>query len=244
VIQDLNSELEGRVADRTRKLTDVNRNLESFTYSVSHDLRAPLRAISGYTSILLQDLPDIPDKDRKYLELLRRNAHDMGKLIDDLLNFSRVGQRPLQREQVFTSAIIQDILRDIRHDPAYSRVEFRVGDLPSCHADPLFVKQVFTNLISNALKFTRTRDLPVIEVGSLVQDGRQMFSVRDNGVGFDMRYSQKIFGVFERLHDEKEYEGTGVGLAIVHRIIEMHGGIIRVESEPGRGTTFLFTFGD
>jgi signal transduction histidine kinase len=119
-----------------------------------------------------------------------------------------------------------------------------VGDLPSCHADPLFVKQVFTNLISNALKFTRTRDLPVIEVGSLVQDGRQMFSVRDNGVGFDMRYSQKIFGVFERLHDEKEYEGTGVGLAIVHRIIEMHGGIIRVESEPGRGTTFLFTFGD
>jgi len=244
VIQDLNSELEGRVADRTRKLTDVNRNLESFTYSVSHDLRAPLRAISGYTSILLQDLPDIPDKDRKYLELLRRNAHDMGKLIDDLLNFSRVGQRPLQREQVFTSAVIQHILRDIRHDPAYSRVEFRVGDLPSCHADPLFVKQVFTNLISNALKFTRTRDVPEIEIGSLVQDGRQMFSVRDNGVGFDMRYSQKIFGVFERLHDEKDYEGTGVGLAIVHRIIEMHGGIIRVESEPGRGTTFLFTFGD
>lgn len=244
VIQDLNSELEERVADRTRKLTEVNRNLESFTYSVSHDLRAPLRAISGYTSILLQDLPDIPDKDRKYLDLLRRNAHDMGKLIDDLLNFSRVGQRPLQREQVFTSAIIQDILRDIRHDPAYSRVEFRVGDLPSCHADPLFVKQVFTNLISNALKFTRTRDVPEIEIGSLVQDGRQMFSVRDNGVGFDMRYSQKIFGVFERLHDEKEYEGTGVGLAIVHRIIEMHGGIIRVESEPGRGTTFLFTFGD
>lgn len=243
-IQDLNSELEERVADRTRKLTDVNRNLESFTYSVSHDLRAPLRAISGYTSILLQDLPDIPDKDRKYLELLRRNAHDMGKLIDDLLNFSRVGQRPLQREQVFTSAIIQDILRDIRHDPAYSRVEFRVGDLPSCHADPLFVKQVFTNLISNALKFTRTRDMPEIEIGSLVQDGRQMFSVRDNGVGFDMRYSQKIFGVFERLHDEKEYEGTGVGLAIVHRIIEMHGGIIRVESEPGKGTTFLFTFGE
>jgi light-regulated signal transduction histidine kinase (bacteriophytochrome) len=145
---------------------------------------------------------------------------------------------------VFTSAIIQDILRDIRHDPAYSRVEFRVDDLPSCHADPLFVKQVFTNLISNALKFTRTRDMPEIEIGSLFQDGRQMFSVRDNGVGFDMRYSQKIFGVFERLHDEKEYEGTGVGLAIVHRIIEMHGGIIRVESEPGRGTTFLFTFGD
>jgi len=243
-IQDLNSELEERVADRTRKLTDANRNLESFTYSVSHDLRAPLRAISGYTSILLQDLPDIPDKDRKYLELLRRNAHDMGKLIDDLLNFSRVGQRPLQREQVVTSAIIQDILRAIRHDPAYSRVEFRVGDLPSCHADPLFVKQVFTNLISNALKFTRTRDVPEIEIGSLVQDGRQMFSVRDNGVGFDMRYSQKIFGVFERLHDEEEYEGTGVGLAIVHRIIEMHGGIIRVESEPGSGTTFLFTFGD
>ena len=243
-IQRLNSELENRVAERTRKLMDVNRNLESFTYSVSHDLRAPLRAISGYASILLQELPDIPEKERAYLELVRRNAHTMGDLIDDLLNFSRVGQHPLQRESVQTNVIVQDILREIRQDPASRRAEFRIGELLPCRADPGLVRQVFANLLSNAVKFSRTRDVPIVEVGSVLQDGHELYFVRDNGVGFDIRYSQKIFRVFERLHDEDEYEGTGVGLAIVNRIIEIHGGIIRVESEPGRGTTFLFSFGD
>jgi PAS domain S-box-containing protein len=242
-IRELNSRLEQRVADRTRQLVEVNRNLESFTYSVSHDLRAPLRAISGYSSILLQDLKDIPDADKKYLELLRQNAHEMGRLIDDLLNFSRFGQQTLHKEAVDLLAMVKELLQEIRNDPGNRNVEIIVGSLPPCQADPVLIKQVFANLLSNALKFTRTREQPVVEIGSREKDGRLMYFVRDNGVGFDMRYADKIFGVFQRLHHAEEYEGTGVGLAIVYRIIEKHGGRIWVESEQGKGTTFYFTCG-
>ena len=242
-IQRLNSELELRVADRTRQLTEANRNLESFTYSVSHDLRAPLRAISGYSSILIEDLPAIPDKDRRYLEMLRRNAHEMGRLIDDLLHFSRLGQRSLQRQTIYPGPFIREVLLDLRSDPNAEHVEFRVGDLPPCEADPALMKQVLTNLLSNAIKFSRMRDHPVVEIGSMEKDGLKVNFVRDNGIGFDMRYADKIFGVFQRLHNSDEYEGTGVGLAIVHRIIELHGGTIWVESAPGQGTTFYFTCG-
>jgi PAS domain S-box-containing protein len=240
-IQELNSELEQRVADRTRQLVDVNRNLESFTYSVSHDLRAPLRAISGYSTILLEDLPGIPEKDQKYLNLMRQNANEMGRLIDDLLNFSRLGQQSLQKKTVDPAAIVRDIIKEFRNEPGNRSVEFRVGSLPPCQADPILFRQVLANLLSNATKFSRTRDHPVVEIGSGMKSGRQVYFVRDNGVGFDMRYADKIFGVFQRLHNADEYEGTGVGLAIVHRIIELHGGRIWVESEPDKGTTFYFT---
>ncbi|MBP1928902.1 PAS domain S-box-containing protein [Methanolinea mesophila] len=240
-IQTLNSELEQRVADRTRQLTEVNRNLESFTYSVSHDLRSPLRAISGYSSILLEDLANIPEKERRYLEMLRQNAHEMGRLIDDLLNFSRLGQRSLQITTIHPQPFIREILQDLREDPAASRVQFIIGDLPPCRADPVLMKQVLTNLLSNAIKFSRMREHPVVEIGATEKDGCKVFFVRDNGVGFDMRYAGKIFGVFQRLHNADEYEGTGVGLAIVHRIIELHGGVIWVESAPDQGTTFYFT---
>jgi light-regulated signal transduction histidine kinase (bacteriophytochrome) len=240
-IQKLNNELEKRVADRTRQLTEVNRNLESFTYTVSHDLRAPLRAISGYSSILLLDLKDIPEKDRKYLESLRQNAHDMGRLIDDLLDFSRLGTRSLEKGTVQPALLVKDILTDLRTNPSSANVEFRVGDLPPCQADPGLLKQVYANLIGNALKFSRKKEHPVVEIGSLTEDGRLVYFVRDNGVGFDMRYSDKIFGLFQRLHSAEEYEGTGVGLAIVQRIIEIHGGLIWVESEIDKGTTFYFT---
>lgn len=242
-IQELNSELEQRVADRTRQLVDVNRNLESFTYSVSHDLRAPLRAISGYSTILLEDLPGIPEKDQKYLNLMRQNANEMGRLIDDLLNFSRLGQQSLQKKTVDPAAIVRDIIKEFRNEPGNRSVEFRVGSLPPCQADPILFRQVLANLLSNATKFSRTRDHPVVEIGSGMKSGRQVYFVRDNGVGFDMRYADKIFGVFQRLHNADEYEGTGVGLAIVHRIIELHGGRIWVESEPDKGTTFFFTCG-
>ncbi len=242
-IRELNSELEQRVADRTRQLTEVNRNLESFTYSVSHDLRAPLRAISGYSSILLQDLQEIPDADKKYLELIRQNAHEMGRLIDDLLDFSRFGQQPLHKQPVDLLAMVKELLQEIRNDPGNRNVEVIIGSLPPCQADPVLIKQVFANLLSNALKFTRTREQPVVEIGSLEKDGRLTYFVRDNGVGFDMRYADKIFGVFQRLHHAEEYEGTGVGLAIVYRIIEKHGGRIWVESEPGKGTTFYISCG-
>jgi PAS domain S-box-containing protein len=240
-ISELNNELEQRVADRTRQLVEVNRNLESFTYSVSHDLRAPLRAISGYSSILLQDLPGIPENDRRYLELLRQNAHEMGRLIDDLLSFSKLGQRSLQKTTIYPASHIREILQELRSDPDTERVEFVIGDLPPCHGDPTLFKQVFTNLLSNAIKFTRTREHPKVETGFVDMEGRQVYFIRDNGIGFDMKYADKIFGVFQRLHDAGEYEGTGVGLAIVYRIIELHGGSIWVESTPGKGTTFYFT---
>jgi PAS domain S-box-containing protein len=240
-LRNLNIELENRVADRTRQLTEANKNLESFTYTVSHDLRAPLRAISGYSSIIMQDLKDIPDKDRKYLELLRQNAHDMGRLIDDLLNLSKLRMHSLAKETVQPATIVKNILREIRTDPSMKNVEFKVEELPSCQADPGLLKQVYVNLISNALKFSRKRDLPIVEIGSLTKDGVLTYFVRDNGIGFDMRYTDKIFGVFQKLHDVEEYEGTGIGLAIVQRIIEMHGGRIWVESNVDEGTTFYFT---
>ncbi len=240
-ISDLNNELEQRVVERTRQLVEVNRNLESFTYSVSHDLRAPLRAISGYSSILLQDLPNIPENDRRYLELLRQNAHEMGRLIDDLLSFSKLGQRSLQKTMIYPASPIREILQELRNDPDTEKVEFVIGHLPPCHGDPVLFRQVFTNLLSNAVKFTRTREHPKVEIGFIEQDGRTVYFIRDNGIGFDMKYADKIFGVFQRLHDSGEYEGTGVGLAIVHRIIELHGGKIWVESTPGKGTTFYFT---
>ena len=242
-IQALNAELEQRVAERTRQFSEVNRNLESFTYSVSHDLRAPLRAISGYSTILLQDLPGISEKDRRYLELMRQNAHEMGQLIDDLLNFSKLGQRSLQKMLLDPASIAWEVIRDLRNEPGNQEVEFRVDSLPVCQADPTLFRQVLANLLSNAVKFSRARLHPVVEIGSVMKNGRQVYFVRDNGVGFDMRYADKIFGVFQRLHNTDEYEGTGVGLAIVHRIIELHGGSIWVESEVDRGTTFSFTCG-
>jgi PAS domain S-box-containing protein len=242
-IQMLNSELEERVTERTHQLVEVNRNLESFTYSVSHDLRAPLRAISGYSTILLDDLSGISEKDRRYLELLRQNAHEMGRLIDDLLHFSRLGQRSLQKQIIYPAPFIREILLELKSDPGIGNVEFKVEDLPPCEADPALMKQVLTNLLSNAIKFSRMRDYPVVEIGSIEKDGRKVNFVRDNGIGFDMRYADKIFGVFQRLNNSDEYEGTGVGLAIVHRIIELHGGTIWVESAPGQGTTFYFTCG-
>ncbi len=164
-ISDLNNELEQRVADRTRQLVEVNRNLESFTYSVSHDLRAPLRAISGYSSILLQDLPNISEHDKRYLELLRQNAHEMGRLIDDLLSFSKLGQRSLQKTIIYPASPIREILQELRNDPDTEKVEFVIGDLPPCLGDPVLLRQVFTNLLSNAIKFTRTREHPKVEIG-------------------------------------------------------------------------------
>jgi PAS domain S-box-containing protein len=240
-IRNLNRELEQRVADRTRQLVEVNRNLESFTYSVSHDLRAPLRAISGFSSILLHDLPDIPEADRKYLNLIQQNANEMGQLIDDLLGFSRLGQYSLQKKPVLLATLVREVIQDMQTETNLAKVEFRIGDLPLCKADPVLMRQLVANLLSNAIKFSRVRDHPLVEIGSLIKDGKQVYFVRDNGIGFDMRYATKIFGVFERLDTTDEYEGTGVGLAIVLRIIELHGGKIWVESEVDKGTTFYFT---
>jgi light-regulated signal transduction histidine kinase (bacteriophytochrome) len=165
----------------------------------------------------------------------------MGRLIDDLLEFSRLRIRSLEKETVQPAILVKEVLKEIRKDPSSENVEFKTGDLPPCQADPGLLKQVYVNLVSNAVKYSRKRDHPLVWIGSLSQDGKLIFFVRDNGIGFDMKYANKIFGVFQRLQTGDDYEGTGIGLAIVQRIIEMHGGRIWVESQVDKGTTFYFS---
>lgn len=252
-IRRLNEELEQRVIERTAQLEAANKELEAFSYSVSHDLRAPLRAMDGFSRILLEEHGrQFSDEAQRYLQIVRSSAQQMGQLVDDLLAFSRLSRQPLKKQAVAPAELVHQALAELRPDQDGRRVEIIVGDLPMCQADPSLLKQVFINLLSNALKFTRRREVAVIEVGSLEgTDDRQEFVVRhpssviyyvkDNGVGFDMRYAHKLFGVFQRLHRAEEYEGTGVGLAIVQRIIHRHGGRIWAEAEVDQGATFYFT---
>lgn len=243
-IRKLNEELENRVAERTRDLETANRELDSFSYSVSHDLRAPLRAIDGFSMILLHEHAAIlPKEVTAYLEKIRENTQHMGALIDDLLNFSRMTRLPLNRFLVDPSSIAREAYDEFRFDAMGRRIELVIEDMPACSADPALLHQVYTNLLSNALKFTRVRDIARIEVGSFPGEKNRVYYVKDNGIGFDMKYAPKVFGVFQRLHDDLSIEGTGVGLAIVERIIHRHGGDIWVESVPGEGTTFFFTLG-
>jgi len=236
--------LDQRVAERTAELESANRELEAFAYSVSHDLRAPLRAMDGFSRMLMEKhAPQLADEARRYLGVVRKNAQDMGQLIDDLLAFSRLGRQPLERQAVAPSRLAREAFEDLPAEPEGRRVEFVIGDLPECRADPRLLKQVFVNLISNALKFTRTRDVARIEVGCSRAGDEDVCFVRDNGVGFDMRYVDKLFGVFQRLHRAEEYEGTGVGLAIVQRVVHRHGGRVWAEAREGSGTTVYFTLG-
>jgi len=239
-IQELNTRLEQKIAERTHQLIETNRNLESFTYSVSHDLRAPLRAISGYSAILLSELGDLSPREKRYLEQIQRSANEMGELIDDLLTYSRIGGQALKKKALNPGEVVREVIADLGSEIQRCNVDIRVLEMPACNADRGLLKQVYYNLIANAIKFSRTRERPQVEIGADFQDGVPVFYVRDNGIGFDMRYTQKLFRVFERLCDSEEYEGTGVGLAIVNRIIEMHGGKIWAESEPDRGATFFF----
>ena len=234
-VRTLNAELEERVAERTREL-------EAFTYSVSHDLRSPLRAIDGYTYILLHEHPsELSEPATRYLDQISQNARRMARLIDDLLTFSRAGRKALSIREIDLAVLVAEVLDDLAGEWRGRDVSITVGDLAPCRADPVLLKQVFANLIGNAIKFTRNRAVAEIEIGSREIDGRTVYHVRDNGVGFDQTYANTLFQVFHRLHDAREYEGEGVGLAIVQRIIDRHGGRIWVESELNRGTTFFFT---
>lgn len=231
-------------AERTARVaTEVaNRELEAFSYSVAHDLRAPLRAMDGFSRILLEEYAaELSPEGQHYAQLIQANAQQMGRLIDDLLEFSRLGRKPVRKQSVDLAELVRQVLVEVEPESRGRPIEVNVGSLPSVVADPALLKQMFANLLANAFKFTRRREGARIEVGCGEDGGETVYWVRDNGVGFDMRYVDKLFHVFQRLHREEEYEGTGVGLAIVQRVIHRHGGRIWAEAEIDRGATFYFT---
>ncbi len=245
-LQRLNAELEQRVVERTAQLEAANKELEAFSYTVSHDLRAPLRAIDGFSRILLEEYaPQLVPTCQRYLQLVRTNSQQMGELVDDLLTFARLSRQPLKKQHIAPSELVRQSLKVLCAEPDARRIEIEIGDLPACEADPSLLKQVWINLLANALKFTRQREVARIQIGALRGDNpdEPIYFVRDNGVGFDMKYAHKLFGVFQRLHRAEDYEGTGVGLAIVQRVIHRHGGRVWAEAEPDEGATFYFTLG-
>ena len=243
-IRRMNAELEERVARRTAELANANKELEAFSYSVSHDLRAPLRAVNGFAGIVLEDFgPQLSAEARRYLERIRNGGQRMGLLIDDLLTFARLSRQPVNRQRLDTAKIVQGVREELQPQQDGREIEFRINELPACQADPALLKQVWTNLLANAIKFSRGRKPAVIEIGSQCKDQESIFYVRDNGAGFDMQYVDKLFGVFQRLHSMDEFEGTGVGLAIVQRIIHRHGGRLWAEGQVNQGATFYFTTG-
>ncbi|HVH66203.1 MAG TPA: ATP-binding protein [Candidatus Acidoferrum sp.] len=229
-----------------RRLESANKELEAFTYTVSHDLRAPLRAINGFTAILMDEhASELTPQAANYLKRVADSGKHMGTLVDDLLAFSRLSRQQLQKVSVDTTDIVQTVWNRLSENLDGRVVDFRLAPLPLSMADRVLLEQVFENLLSNALKYSNKRQRTTIEVGTFSDKatGDTVFYVKDNGVGFDMRYAGKLFGVFQRLHRADEYEGTGVGLAIVHRIVQRHGGRIWVEAEPDKGATFYFTLG-
>ena len=238
----LTADLEQRVLMRTAELQATNKELEAFSYSVSHDLRAPLRAVDGFAQAVLEDYGSLlPDEGRRYLKTIRDGTQKMGTLIDDLLTFSRLGRAPLNTQEVDTALLVRGVIDDLHAETAGRNIDVRIGELPVSLADPALLKQVWINLLSNAFKFTRRREHAVVEIGCEAGSQGAVYFVRDNGTGFDMRYEDKLFGVFQRLHRAEDYEGTGVGLAIVQRIINRHSGRVWAQSAADSGTTFYFT---
>ncbi len=236
-----NAALEKRILRRTRELEIANRDLEAFSFSVSHDLMAPLRSVRGYADILDRECSEqLPASSQAYLKRMIAGADRMQALIRDLLRFSRLGLRPADRHPVSVSNMVQEVVRELLENETLRQVEVRVGDLPDAHADASLLRQVFVNLFSNAMKFTRRQERPLIEVGSRLQDGEVVYFVRDNGSGFDMKHASRLFGVFSRLHNEEQFEGTGIGLSMVRRIIEHHGGRVWAEGEVDKGATVSF----
>jgi signal transduction histidine kinase len=242
-IQELNDALERRVLERTAQLEEANKELESFSYSVSHDLRAPLRHIQGYVEMLREATAGkLPEQAERYLTTITAASVKMGQLIDDLLAFSRMGRAEMAECRVPLDRLVQDTIRDLEMAINGRNVVWRVGSLPEVVGDPAMVRQVLANLAGNAVKYSRMRNPAQIEVGCAgEEDGRLILFVRDNGAGFDMQYAGKLFGVFQRLHRAEEFEGTGIGLATVRRIVSRHGGRVWAEGELDRGATFYFT---
>jgi len=263
-VRKLNFELERRVVQRTAQLEAANKELEAFSYSVSHDLRSPLRAINGFAQILMDDHKrELSPAAQQCLDRVWHGGVHMGHLVDDLLALSRLGRQNLNKRLVRIDEVVQLAIEDLGEDRKRRQIELVVGSLPSCETDPALLRQVFVNLLSNAIKFTRTQEKARVEIGALSDGERKQLAgkqptswppdilnsntpvlyVRDNGVGFDMRYADKLFGVFQRLHSQRDFEGTGVGLATVQRIIQRHGGQVWAEAELNKGACFYFTLG-
>lgn len=238
----LNAELEHRVQVRTAELTAANKELEAFTYSVAHDLRAPLRHIDGFTRILQEDFAGkIPPEAEQLLETIRHSSENMSRLVNDLLDLARVGRQEMKKQRISVNLIIEEVIAETNREIQGRDIEWRIAQLPEAEGDPGLLKQVFANLLSNAVKYTRPRKKALIEIGVRTMNDERAIFVRDNGVGFNMKYATKLFGVFQRLHQAQDFEGTGVGLAIVERIVKRHGGHVWAESEMNQGSTFYLT---
>lgn len=231
--------------DRTMELEAANKELEAFSYSVSHDLRAPLRAINGFCNILLQEhAPSLPPQVSRYLQLVSQNTIHMGNLVDDLLKFSQLNRHQVDKNTIDMRELLRSVIEQLEPVITERGAEIRILDVPNAVADASLLKQVWVNLLSNAVKFTKKEVVPRIEIGFIRSEKGGTYYVKDNGVGFDMEFAGKLFGVFQRLHNMEEFEGTGVGLALVQRIIHRHGGTVWAESVPLHGTTFFFTLGE
>ena len=241
-LQKARDELEIRVEERTSELQSANKELEAFSYSVSHDLRTPLRAIDGFSQVLLEDHREKLDKEgRRVLDVIRDNTRRMGELISDLLTLSRLGRKEVRKTKINMEDLARAIFEELRSTAPQGKFKMKVNTLPPAFGDESLIREVLTNLISNALKFSRNEKSPVIEVGGKLENDENIYYVKDNGAGFDMKYSDRLFGVFQRLHSQEEFKGTGVGLAIVRRIIHRHRGRVWAEGKIDKGATFYFS---
>jgi light-regulated signal transduction histidine kinase (bacteriophytochrome) len=230
------------VAERTAQLEAANKDLEGVSYSVSHDLRAPLRAVIGYSKILVEDHAGQVDEEAlRKLNVIQSEAHRMGQLIDDLLAFSRLGRNAMHVMELDMTELARSTFDGMNGQPETAKVELQLGSLPRASGDRVLLGQVWANLLSNAVKFSSKRDKPRVEVSAVSDEKEHIYFVRDNGAGFDPRYQSKLFGVFQRLHSSGEFPGTGVGLALVQRIVARHGGRVWAEGKVGEGAAFYFT---
>lgn len=242
-LQALNQTLELIVEKRTEQLTKANKEMEAFSYSVSHDLRAPLRGIIGFTNIIQEDFGDVmQDEEKRLFAVIKKNTEKMGNLIDDLLDFSRLGRKEITKVSINTEQLVKEIIEDIsRTNPNADAIEWKLNPLISVEADIATLRQVWSNLISNAVKYSKTNPKPAIEIGCYKENNQTVFYIKDNGVGFDEKYKEKLFQVFQRLHSENEFEGTGIGLALVEKIVSRHDGKVWATGEVNKGAAFYFS---